>query len=331
MSREKTERLLNLTLALLGTRTFLTKSQILSTVQGYPAVSESADRMFERDKDDLRDLGIPIEMRAIDPLFEDEPGYRIDRRNYQLPGLQFTPQEMAWLNIAAEAWQQAALAGPAADGLRKLIAAGAEPDEGILESLHPAMSTQESAFAPLWRAVRDRVAVRFLYRTAGNQVAQERAVDPWGLLSRSGRWYLVGRDHDRDQVRVFRLSRITDEPRGVGKPGAFAVPEGLDLWSHVALLDAPAHHRFEATLLVAPERARTLRRRATHTETSTHRTDAFADWDRITIPVSDTDLTARQIAALGAVVRVEAPQELRDAVIDILRQVQERHTGASRG
>jgi proteasome accessory factor B len=320
VSREKTERLLNVTLALLGTRTFLTKEQILSTVQGYGGPSESADRMFERDKDDLREMGIPIEMRGIDPLFEDEPGYRIDRRHYQLPPLQFTAREMAWLSIASDAWQQAALAGAAADGLRKLIAAGAEPDHETLESLRPAMSTQEPAFGPLWSGVRDRVAMAFAYRSAGTTDAQERHVDPWGLLSRAGGWYLVGRDRDRDQVRVFRLSRIVGDPRPTGKPGEFSVPAGVDLWSHVALLDAPAQHRYLATLLAAPGHALALRRRATAVTVG-----ETGEWDRIELPVSDTDLIARQVAALGAHVRVVEPEELRSAVVSLLTQVVDHH------
>jgi len=319
VSREKTERLLNLTLALLGTRTFLTKSQILTTVQGYHGSADATDRMFERDKDDLREMGIPIEVRPIDPLFEDEPGYRIDRRAYQLPALQFTAKEMAWLSLAAQAWQRAALAGPAAEGLRKLIAAGAEPDEATLESLHPAMTTQESAFPPLWDAVRDRAAVRFRYRTAGSRDELERHVDPWGLLSTSGRWYLVGRDHDRDQVRVFRLSRISTSPKRAGGVGSFDVPEGVDLWSHVALLEAPARHRYEATVRVRTDRAHTLRRRATSVET------IDADWEQIRFPVPDTLLAARQIAALGAVVIVEEPAELRDAVLELLQSVVQTH------
>jgi proteasome accessory factor B len=317
MSREKTERLLNLTMALLGTRTFLTKSQILSTVAGYEGNPESLDRMFERDKDDLRELGIPIEVQATDPLFDDEPGYRIDRRNYQLPALQFTAREMGWLSVAAQAWQRAALSGPATEGLRKLIATGAEPQEELEPLLQ--VSTPEPAFPTLYDAVRDRRAVRFPYRRAGSTDSQERNVDPWGLLSNAGRWYLVGRDHDRDQVRVFRLSRFAGDVLAYGPTGGFTVPQDVDLWSHLALLDAPAAHRYQARIHIRRDRALMLRRQAVQVDS------VDEAWEIITLPVRDTDHSAREIAALGDAVLVVEPAELKDAVIAVLKNVQARH------
>jgi proteasome accessory factor B len=317
MSREKTERLLNLTMALLGTRTFLTKSQILSTVAGYEGNPESLDRMFERDKDDLRELGIPIEVQATDPLFDDEPGYRIERRSYQLPALQFTAREMGWLSVAAQAWQRAALSGPATEGLRKLIATGAEPEEEHEPLLQ--LSTPEPAFPVLYDAVRDRRVVRFSYRRAGSESSQERTADPWGLLSNGGRWYLVGRDHDRDQVRVFRLSRIEGDVLAHGPSASFTVADDIDLWSHLALLDAPAAHRYQARLHLRSQRGLMLRRQATHVEA------LDKDWDVVTLPVRDTELSAREIAAVGDVARVVEPAELRDAVINLLKNVQVRH------
>ena len=77
MASEKNERLVNLTIALLATKKFLTKTQIFKAVVGYEGSSEATDRMFERDKEELRSLGIEIEMKSIDPLFDDEIGYRI--------------------------------------------------------------------------------------------------------------------------------------------------------------------------------------------------------------------------------------------------------------
>ena len=80
--------------------------------------------MFERDKDELRELGIPLVTEDIDPLHEDEPGYRIDQREYALPDIAFEPDELAVLGLASRTWAQASLAGPAAQALRKLRAAG---------------------------------------------------------------------------------------------------------------------------------------------------------------------------------------------------------------
>ena len=84
MSDEKTERLINLTMALLATKRYLSKTEIFEQVAGYSGSTETKERMFERDKVDLRALGIEIEVGSHDPLFDDEPGYRISQRNYQL-------------------------------------------------------------------------------------------------------------------------------------------------------------------------------------------------------------------------------------------------------
>ena len=118
----KTERLLNLVICLLYTRKPLSKAKIRDAVPQYglTASAEAFDRMFERDKDELRDLGIPLVTEPVDAYFDDEPGYRIDGREYALPEISFEPDELAVLGLASRAWAQASLAGPAAQALRKL-------------------------------------------------------------------------------------------------------------------------------------------------------------------------------------------------------------------
>ena len=83
MSR-KSERLVNLTIALLATSRWLTKSEIYRSIDGYSGEVEAKERMFERDKEELRNLGIEIEVGSFDPLFEDEVGYRIRPENYRI-------------------------------------------------------------------------------------------------------------------------------------------------------------------------------------------------------------------------------------------------------
>src|SRR4051795_13549309 len=126
MSTAKTERLLNLVICLLSTRRALTKAQIRQAVPQYAenTSTEAFERMFERDKDELRDLGIPLVTSFEDPLFEDEVGYRVDRAAYALPEVSFEPDELAVLGLASRVWQQASLAGPASRALQKLKAAG---------------------------------------------------------------------------------------------------------------------------------------------------------------------------------------------------------------
>ncbi len=160
MSSAKTERLLNLVICLLSTRRPLSKAQIRSAVPQYGESTsmEAFERMFERDKDELRDLGIPLTTAHADALFDDEVGYRIDRDAYALPEVSFEPDEMTVLGLASRVWQQASLAGPAARALTKLKAAGVEPDDASLIGLEPRVRTSEPAFEPLWAAVRDRRA-----------------------------------------------------------------------------------------------------------------------------------------------------------------------------
>ncbi|MFD0889930.1 helix-turn-helix transcriptional regulator, partial [Streptosporangium algeriense] len=109
MSRRKTERLLNLVICLLATRRPLSAEHIRQAVPGYDAANDEAfQRMFERDKNELREIGIPIEVQK-DP-WEEDPGYRIVRESYELPEITLEPDEAAVVGLAAQVWQRASLA-----------------------------------------------------------------------------------------------------------------------------------------------------------------------------------------------------------------------------
>ena len=262
----RTERLLNLVIALSATRRWLTKAQIRTAVPQYAdcATTTAFERMFERDKEDLRELGIPLETGGEDPLFGDEAGYRIDRDALALPEIRFTPAELAVLSLASRVWQQASLAGPATRALVKLRSLGVEPDEASLVGLEPRVRTSEPAFEPLYAATRDRTPVSFEYRRAGGE-ATLRHVEPWSIVSWHGRWYLVGHDRDRADTRVFRLSRVSSAVRRAGRPGSYAVPGDLDARQVVAGTVGERQVR-TARLHVRPERGLALRRRATGVE-----------------------------------------------------------------
>ncbi len=208
MSRRKTERLLSLVVCLLSARRYLTAAQIRDAVPGYPDSFEAFKRMFERDKDELRELGIPLET-GINPGSEEESGYRISRQAYELPEIRLEPDEAAVLGLAARVWRRAELAGAAEGALLKLRAAGIEAEDMSQPGIEPRLQTGEAAFGPLWEAVRDRRPVTFGYLAAGRSTAQQRKLDPWGVVNRRGRWYVVGLDGDRGEQRVFRLSRIS--------------------------------------------------------------------------------------------------------------------------
>ena len=120
MSAEKTERLINLTLGLLSSKRFLTKSEIFRNVAGYSGSPETMERMFERDKDELRSMGIEIEVGQIDPLFEDEVGYLIKSSNIQIQPNDFSKEELILMTVAANIWKESVFAEASQSALMKL-------------------------------------------------------------------------------------------------------------------------------------------------------------------------------------------------------------------
>src|SRR5205823_642875 len=253
MSKRKTERLLGLVVCLLSTTRYLTAEQIREAVPGYPEQDELFKRMFERDKEDLRDLGVPLETGVNHP-FDDDPGYRIRQQAYELPELRLEADEAAVLGLAARVWRRAELAGAAAGALLKLRAAGIETpafntgafntggteaggpgardgggEHHVAQGIEPRLGTPEPAFGPLWEAVRDRRPVTFSYRAAGRSQPQRREMEPWGVVNRHGRWYVAGWDRGRNAIRVFRLGRIAGAVKFCGPVGRVIVPEGTDV------------------------------------------------------------------------------------------------------
>ncbi|HZO69224.1 MAG TPA: WYL domain-containing protein, partial [Kribbellaceae bacterium] len=166
----------------------------------------------------------------------------------------------------------------------------------------------------LWSAVVTRSVVTFEHRRSGAAEAVKRTLEPWGIVSWHGRWYVVGRDRDREATRMFRLSRISGPVRKVGSPGAFTVPEGTDIRATVAEL-APVPPTSEAKVRARHDCAVSLRRRATAVE----RIDD--EWDLLHVPYADAGVLAEEIASLGPDAVVAAPGEVLDGVVRRLRAV----------
>src|ERR1700735_5604055 len=219
MARRETERRRSLVVCLLPARRYLTATQIRDAVPGYPESFDAFKRMFERDKDELRELGVPLET-GMNSALDDESGYRISRQAYVLPEIRLEPDEAAVLGLAARVWRRAELAGAAAGALLKLRAAGIDAEDTTQAGIEARLHTGEAAFGPLWEAVRDRRAVSLAYRGAGRSEAQQRHLEPWGVVNRNGRWYVTGLDTDRGEERVFRLSRVDGPVTFTGPRGA---------------------------------------------------------------------------------------------------------------
>ncbi|MEV8390398.1 MULTISPECIES: helix-turn-helix transcriptional regulator [unclassified Streptomyces] len=225
MAIAKAERLMNLALCLLGTRRPLSKRELRGSIEAYleAGTDDSFNRMFERDKDDLRELGLVIE--TVENL-DGDTGYLARRDSNRLPAITLDAEEAAALGLAAKVWQQARLAGAASGALQKLRAAGMPEAEDTYEAHHgalePRIPVHEAAFEPLMLACRDRRPVAFDYRKANAARPEQRQVEPWTLECWRGHWYLAGWDRDRGAERVFRLSRITGRVRS--RAGAFSAP-----------------------------------------------------------------------------------------------------------
>jgi proteasome accessory factor B len=307
---DKTERLLNLVICLLYTRRPLSKAKIRDAVPQYgmSASDEAFDRMFERDKDELRELGIPLVTEPFDAFFDDEPGYRIDRREYALPEIPFAPDELAVLGLASRVWTQATLAGPAAQALRKLEAAGVERDDSSLIGIVPMVRTVEPAFGAVKDAVLQHTPVAFTYRKAGTGAVGTRHVQPWAIASWHGHWYLTGFDTDRSAPRVFRLGRIEGEVAPGGEPGSYEVPEGHQPSAMISnvTVDQPPRG---ASLRVRTGAGHSLRRQASAIE------EVGDGWSLLAVDFAETETFAAEICSFGPDVVVSGPAELREAVI----------------
>lgn len=317
MTVRKSERLMNLLIMLLVQRHYVPKERIRSIL--YPGSSDEAfEKMFERDKDELRSLGVPIEVGQIDAYFDDEPGYRIRPDQLTLPDIDLTPDEASVIGLATRVWQHARLAEATTGAVRKLSALGVPVDTSALDIVEPRLAAEEPAFDLFWEAVQERHAVEFEYRRSGSTEVATRHLQPWGVGRWSGRWYVVGLDTDRGEERVFRLSRVQGEARKTGEPAAYDVPPGTDV-SALGRRLAPAPVRQVATLLVRQGSGHLLRRGADAVETDVTGPDDRTRWDRVRVSRAGWGLDD-EVLGLGADVVVEEPEDLRERVVGRLRE-----------
>jgi predicted DNA-binding transcriptional regulator YafY len=282
--------------------------EIRDTVPGYDSDTEEAfRRMFERDKDELRELGIPLETGG-----EAGDGYRIPRRDYELQDIALEADEAAAVALASRLWEAAPLSGAMGSALLKLRAAGL--DASAPAELDVRIESGEPAFAVCWQGTQEGYLLRFAYRTAGTGSVETREVEPWGMVHRHGWWYLVGHDRGRAATRVFRLSRISGPVELVGPAGAVTRPPDLDLSAAVARVEQPAAARL-ATVRVRPGRCAGLRRSARSTS------GASDGWEELEIPYAEPHRLAGLVAQYGRDAVVVAPDEVREAVVRHLQGV----------
>jgi len=329
------ERLFSLVLALIATEIGLTKSDILSTVQGYrqrflsDGDNSNLERQFERDKDDIRELGIPLE--TVHPL--DDPGnnhllrYRIPKGLYNLPAdVSFSPDELMLLKLAATVWREGSLSAESRRALTKLNSLGVDSSDPVL-GYAPHLRARDASFAPLSKALDHGQVVAFLYLKPGESSPRRRRVAPRALVLHGGRWHLYGTDQDADATRTFLLSRIvgpvvivpgeTFLPSGEGM-GQQALDELDALWqANIAELDVEAG---------SDAAVRLSKRKAGKPMADTSPTGNDAE-STLTLHYTDVDILADELAGYGPEVYVRSPLALRQAVRTRLVGVRDAHTG----
>lgn len=312
---------MNLVLCLLSSRRFQTASKIARTVPGYEhdqddkRAHEAFQRKFERDKAELRRIGVPLQS-GVDPYFDTEPGYRIARSDFELPQIEFTDAEAAAVAAAARLWQQPELQSGTAQALRKLRAAGIEVESHAATFPVKSLPGTEAALAPLFEAIAARRAVVFDYLGSRDQSPQRRRLHPWGCAAWRGRWYVAGHDLDRGAQRCFRLTRITGRVRLVGPEDAYAIPEDVDVLAFASEAEAQQPPS-RAKVLVRPRTAWGVRRRADQIG------PRRAEGDEVCFTYTDTPVTASWLASFGADVLVLEPPELVKETVACLQHLAE--------
>ena len=299
---EKLERQLGLLATLLHVDRHLTAADIQQTVEGYPSDKVAFRRAFERDKDDLRRLGVPLSVERTSSPAGEVDGYRVHRSEYYLHNLDLEPDEVVALSVALRLID---LEGASVeDTLWKLGGADSEP-------LGPQMAaiTVGPAVAVVQQAIADRARVSFGYRQ------EQRTVDPWRLAFRRGQWYLHGFDTDRNAERQFRLDRFDAEIQ-VAEAGSAsnelpATPEERQPWQF------GSHDDDVVTAEMSID--------ASHAAWAEHHLGSDSITRRhddgsivVALQVSNTAAFRSLVLSFGTAAEVLGPQELRSDLISWL-------------
>ncbi len=309
------ERLINLIAALLDTPRPLTAEQIRTEIAGYDQANHEAfRRAFERDKEALRAMGIPLETRPStnDPFAEQADAYIIPKEKYYLPQLDLEPDELAALKLAADAVLGAG--DEAEAGLMKLSLDAAAPPWGGARVMWGAnVAAQQPFLGPLYTALLARNSVSFTYESSSGETST-RTVQPYGLVHRRGNWYLVGRDTNREAPRSFRLSRISSSVEVHDE--TYEVPEGFDAAEHLAgeAFEIGSDNVERAVIRFTEE----MRWWPEQNMPTARRDDAPEGGAEIEVPVANIDALVSWVIGFGPHATIVSPDAARTTLVQHL-------------
>ena len=306
MSDRKTERLINLTLALLATKRYLKKSEILTNVQGYEGTQEAKERMFERDKDDLRSLGIEIEVGDLDIFFEDEPGYRIPQKSYELNVPNLTSRELALLSIASSFWNDSILAPSAQSGIRKLRSLGIPATLDFEFRMKYRFDNPSQLLEEIAKAILQKSEISFAYDSSS---LKTRHLQPYRIVFWNSFWYLIGMDLDRKAIRLFKISRFLGGVEISKKKNQFEIPQDFDVSEYLPKNDISIIH--SAKVEIKKDSAILLRERGKLISQG-------EDFDTYEINFEHERIFLREIIWHGANVRIIEPANLVEQLLDLV-------------
>ena len=306
MSDRKTERLINLTLALLATKRYLKKSEILTNVQGYEGTQEAKERMFERDKDDLRSLGIEIEVGDLDVFFEDEPGYRIPQKSYELKVPNLTSRELALLSIASGYWNDSILAPNAQSGIRKLQSLGIPATLELEFRMKYRFDNPSQLLEEIAKAILQKSSISFAYDSSS---LKTRHLQPYRIVFWNSFWYLIGMDLDRKAIRLFKISRFLGGIEISKKKNEFEIPSDFSVTDHLPKSDIAIVHK--AKIEVRKDSAILLRERGNLIAQS-------EEFDTYEINFEHEPMFLREIIWHGANVRIVEPVALQEKLLELV-------------
>lgn len=304
----KTDRLLNLVAALINTSRPLTAEELIERVPGYSGDGESLRRMFERDKENLREMGIPLQTELDETRDPPRDAYIVHRNEYELPDPKLTQEELAALHLARSAVHLEGMdPDDLGDGLRKLGGVVASDDPSIAVLAHiPGLGDEQAhdLLEKAFLAVRDYRTISFLYGD------KERQVQPQRVWSSRGSWYLTGIDQSVEDLRHFRLDRINGNVQ-LSEPDAFEPLSPAEL-SSFRPWEYGAEDPVEVTVLID-----SAVKHAVHQEFDGLKViETHDNGDQvIQLDVSNMDGLYRFIYSLLEFCEVLAPVDVREQVI----------------